>query len=247
MGTLSDGSAGRIREHDCDMQTCVQRIDDGTDQFLRIEDFPTTTTVNYTNANVSEDIDGADGDPIYGGQTYPGAWTPSYQHPVTVEARLRFSANYHKDGSGGAKGTAGLWLWNNPFSQGFSDPFSNYNGIGFSWASTDSVLVNGLNTTVVIGAKPVTFSPVLANININDWNTYKFVWSQDLLGNQYVTFYINGCVVGAATLPVGVLAQTHMGLEFWADDQQFTLSGINKIPITEHQFIDMDYIAIQKN
>jgi hypothetical protein len=246
MGTLADGTEGRVREEYCALQTCVRPVNDNGDQFVRLELFPTPANSNYHNANLSEDVDGADTDPVYQGRKYPGPWNPTFMHPVVVESRVRFGSMYHQDGSG-AHGTAGVWLWNNPFSQQFADPIASYDGIGFSWASQDSQVVNGLWTNVVKGAKPVVAGPVLVSVNINDWNVYKFVWSQDLTGNQTVTYYINNQIVGTAEMPAGVLTVKDMGLEVWADNQQFTVSGLGRLQITEHQNIDIDYISIKKN
>src|SRR5258706_1244920 len=85
MGVLANGSEGRIRETYCDLQTCVKPVKDeeNDDKFVRLEVHPfTLTNSQYINANLSEDVDGADGDPVYGGQTYPGAWNPTVGHPV---------------------------------------------------------------------------------------------------------------------------------------------------------------------
>jgi len=248
-GTLPDGSWGRVRnENNCDLQTCISHITEGENGFMRIEGGPTTTVTNYTNVNFSEVVDGADGDPVYGGQTYHGPWNPTFLHPVVLEARVRFSPNFKKDGTGGAKGTAGIWLWNNPFSKQASDPFAIHDGIGFSWASVDSDIAQGLNITVVKGTLPVFFLPVLANINMNDWNTYKFVWSKDILGNQLVTFYINNTLVGLAPMVVGLTTMQDLGLEIWIDNQAFQLETLNGslVQIPESRYLDLDYVKIYK-
>ncbi len=250
-GTLPDGSAGRVRgTNNCDLQTCVSIQQDDEDSFVRLQTFPTTTTVNYTNANLSEQIDGADGDPIYGGQTYPGEWNPTPNHPVVLEATVRYGANFNMDGSGGAKGTAGVWLWSNPFSQGAPNPFAAYDGIGFNWVSNDSEILAGLGMMVTKGAYPVFFQPVTASINMNNWNDYKFVWSQDELGNQTVNFYINGAFQATAMLPSGMFTMQNMGLEVWADNQAYKPSQwpnyIQRIAVPEEKHFDINSVLIQK-
>jgi hypothetical protein len=252
-GTLPDGSAARVRgENNCDLQTCIQIVkkDDNDDSFVRIKGSPTTTTTNYTNANMAEVVDGADGDPVYGGQTYSGPWTPSFNHPVTVETRMRFGSNFNQDGTGGAQGTAGVWLWSNPFSQGNQNPFSIYDGMGFSWDSADSETLQGLVISVTKGAFPVFAQPVTTPINMQDWNTFKVVWSQDLGGNQNVKFYLNGDLQAEANLVAGVTTMQNMGLEAWMDNQAFKPSQypnyIQRIPITQDKQFDIDYVSIQK-
>ncbi len=251
-GTLPNGDPARVRgEDNCDLQTCVQIVEEGEDGVVRLQGFPTTTTANYTNANLSEDIDGADTDPLYMGQAYPGPWNPSPGHSVTVEAKIKFGPNFNKDGSGGAKGTAGIWLWSNPFSQGAPDPFVIYDGIGFSWASQETEVAQGLTMTVLKGTFPVFSQPVLANINMNDWNTYKYVWSEDILGNQSVSYYINGAFQTTAPMIAGFTTVQDMGLEVWLDNQAFVPSQypnyVQRIIVTEERHFDVDYVSIKKN
>lgn len=252
-GTLPDGSAARVRgEDNCDLQTCVHLFDqdDNNEGFVRLQNFPTTTTVNYTNANLSEQIDGADGDPVYGGQAYPGEWNPTSNHPVVMEARMRFGPNFNIDGTGGARGTAGVWLWDAPFSQGAPNPFAIYDGIGFSWTSVDSEIMQGLTMMVTKGAFPVFVQPVSANININDWNDYKIVWSQDELGNQSVAYYINGIFQTSTSMPAGVFTLQNLGLEVWGDNQAYKPSEypnyIQRVIIPEEKHFDLNSVLIMK-
>ncbi|OGG11808.1 hypothetical protein A2Z00_01955 [Candidatus Gottesmanbacteria bacterium RBG_13_45_10] len=253
-GTLPNGDPARVRgEHNCELQTCVQiyRQEDGESyEAVRLTGYPTTTTANYTNANLSEGIDGADGDPVYGGQAYPGPWNPTPGHDVVVETHLKFGPNFHIDGSGGAKGTGGVWLWSNPFSQGAPNPFAIYDGVGFSWVSNDSEILQGMTMMVTKGAFPVYVNPV-TGININDWNTFKFVWSQDVSGNQSVTYYVNGTQTGVAQLYAGVTTMQNMGLEVWLDNQAYKPSQypnyIQRILIPEERHFDIDWVSISKD
>jgi hypothetical protein len=251
-GVDKDGNALRVRDNQaCKLQTCVRIVQDSSvNDFVRLEGSPTTTT-HYVNANLADKVDGADTDPEYSGQTYPGDWNPSVGHPVTVEARVRFGENFNMDGTGGANGTTGIWLWSNPFSIGAANQHGAHDGIGFSWASADSEFAQGLTMTVVKGEFPVFLQPVTANININDWNTYKFVWSEDIVGNQSVSFYINGQHQGDAQMFAGATTVHNMGFEFWLDNLAFKPSQypnfLQNIPITEERHIDLDQVSINKN
>ncbi len=244
MGTLANGSEGVAREVECALQTCVKSMHEDGEKFVRLEVHPHVLTNNqYTNANLSEDFDGADGDPVYGGQSYPGAYNPTVGHPIVVESRIKFSSNYKDDGSGGATGTAGILLWNNPFSQ--QAPFggySIYSELGFNWASNQSVFIDGLSAAFAKDGFPISFQDVAVS-NMSDWNVYKFVWSTDAEGNQGVDYFVNGTQVASTFIP-SYLGLHNLGLEVWNDNQVFTFSGINKVSIPENQYIDLDYVDI---
>jgi hypothetical protein len=251
-GVDKDGNPARVRDNQaCKQQTCVKIMQDSSvNDFVRLEGVP-TTTLEYVNANLAEEVDGADTDPAYMGQVYPGDWNPSVGQPVVVEARVRFGENFNKDGTGGANGTTGIWLWNNPFSIQAPNQNAAHDGIGFSWASADSEVAQGLIMNVVKGEFPVFFQPVTADIDINDWNTYKFIWSEDIVGNQSVSFYINGEHQADAQMYAGFTTVENMAFEFWLDNLAFKPSQypnfIQKTAVTEERHVDMDYVKIDKN
>src|SRR6185369_2094684 len=101
------------------------RDDAHDDNFLRTSLFPQSVPGFFNNVDVAELHTGFPSEGI-------GQWTPTVGHPVTLESSVRWGANFQADGSGSARGTSGIWLWNSPFD------FSNYNintvqkGIGFN-------------------------------------------------------------------------------------------------------------------
>lgn len=232
------------REVECAMQSCITIESEGWNKFLRLEMLANNNVDILTLVNFSENLDNYD-NPTPG--SLPGSWSPTLGHPVVFETKMRFSPNMGIDGSGGAVGAAGIWLWTNPFSQGVANPYEIYDGIGFNWTySFEGAFITGMNATVAKQAFPFYQYPI-TSINPSNWNTYKIIWSQtDAAGNQRVDFYINGSFLSTVNLTSGVLSTQNLSLEVWVDNQKLDSTGIHRIAVPEDQYMDLDYVLISK-
>jgi len=227
-------------------QSCVSRVEENEERFARLTFSPSVEASNsFVEAAVSELRTY-----VVSGPT--GIWSPSVGHPITVEAEVRWSEGYEKDASGDAVGTSGFWLWNSPYSPQNPNAISEESAIGFTWTGKGTAfgLLEGLRAVVVYNSLPIAIDvPVLPlDLDINNWNTYKIVWSVNVLGLQTVEFYINNSLVGIHALPV---AFAPLSINIWNDNQfvQYDANGLNityKNPVRD-QSIDINSISIRVN
>ena len=190
-------------------------------------------------------------------------WLPTVNHPITMRTRLRASSNYNADGSGGAIGTFGTWLQNNPNELSAAaqanperiDEFTSHNdnffAIGFNW--TDPVALNGyfkgFKTMVIDKYSTALTTTDLPTVNLHDWVNTKAVWSVNEAGVQTVTFFINDQQVASNVLDIPMPA---LSIATWIDDEQpqFDANGgiiFNYGNPTAQQNVDIDSISVTQN
>src|SRR5512141_2161636 len=88
----------------CGDASCTEALSETGTTFARLRLWPDATPGNLTVSEISE---------LRTGYSYgQGRWLPTPNHPIVATARVRFSPNYLEDGSGGAVGSAGFWLYN---------------------------------------------------------------------------------------------------------------------------------------
>jgi hypothetical protein len=223
------------------------------DKFLRMSLYPEQYPGTFNIVQGSDQRDGF---------TYNVAhrWLPTVGHPVTVTSRFRASDNYHTDGGGGAVGTFGVWLQNNPDElteaakqnpsrdDSFIDHHDNFFAFGFNWSDQYTLggFFRGLKATLIDQSSlaPITVD-VPTTVNINDWVTAKTVWSVNESGVQTITYYINDQQITQQTLAVPMPA---LSIVYWIDNEepQFGPSGIiyqYANPVSDQNF-DMDSISV---
>lgn len=221
----------------CGDGTCVLAKSDSGTTYASLEQYTTETPGNYYDAELAEEHTG-----FFYGQ--PTVWNPSPGEPVTMETRVRWSANHQPDGSGGAVGSSGIWLWNSPIDY---VNFAVYpqDGIGFNWVNKDSSFAPGLSMGMVNDSFPV-FQLPLNTLNMQDWNTFKFVWSVDAVsGLQFVDLYVNEGYRGHHPL----LSPMHdLSVEMWSDNQMpVDMAGtIGFFQPTATQTFEVDSISVSK-
>ncbi len=226
----------------CSDASCVTAQRQGHTRFADLTLSPDQTPGNYTLAEISE---------LWSGFSYgtPTQWTPTPGHPVIMSVRARFSSGYNQDGTGGAVGSAGAWLWNSPFDWMSPEPFKPMDAIGFDWSQDGSILGAGLSMTVLQGTYPVYRQPVAIPVNIQNWNRYTNVWSVDGGGTQSVFFFVNGVLTGHTTLGSPL---SSLSVETWNDNQVPVGFDEGGQPIIEFnnppadQSYQMDMLALAK-
>ncbi|MFS8130480.1 MAG: hypothetical protein ACMG57_00730 [Candidatus Dojkabacteria bacterium] len=177
-------------------------------------------------------------------------WLPTAGHPVVLNVKSRYSANAKADGSGGAKGTIGVALWNSPTEQLDAPPYFSIHPaktIALNWA--DPGVAFGTYTgykAVIIDSDTVegSFTPTylqqIQDVNINQWFLQTIVWSVNSNGVQNVKFYIDGALKAESTLARPLPA---MSVVMWADNNQVTAAPAT---ITGDQYHDVSFTSISK-
>ena len=176
----------------------------------------------------------------------PGRWLPSYGLPVTVSASVRFSANYLQSGSGGALGTAGMWLWNS-----YPDPvaYAPINAFGFNWVEQGAAGgLNGLQASALQDTVPVYSQAITTSQNMSVWHTWMFTWRADPSGNQSIQWWLDGTSLGQTALAVPFPA---LSLTFWNDNQFPTYLQDGQSTVVMHnptaeQDFDIDWVEIDQ-
>lgn len=234
------GYQDRVEDY-CGPTSCVTEIKDQVNHFARLSTH-TAPAGYFTNAELAEIHTGFPSE----GQ---GHWTPSVGQPVTLVTNVRWSSNYAQDGSGGAVGTNGVWLWNSPYDLQNYDPTASVTALGFNWAPSNAAggFLAGLKVNVFDQNIPYFINRPLQTVNMQDWVEFKLVWSVDGSGTQNVKFYINSENVGDFNLP---RAFSNLSLEAWNDneDPQFDQTGlhINYAAIPSEQNFDISSISLRK-
>jgi len=229
---------GSIFDKYCGFQSCVSIHKNHETSFVRLLTKPQPLDGIYTLGELSELPDGTS----YG---TPGRWDPTPNHPIIVTTRLRWSANHNEDGTGGAVGSGGVWLWSNPF--GAANPALVYDGFGFNWSEAGGLAAPGLNATLIRSEYPAYLkkAPI---INMQNWNEYTFIWSQDNAGNQNISYYLNSQFVGSTPVTGG--AMHNFSVEIWQDNLKAVFKDgaliLDKVPVTQNQYFDIDFIGVAK-
>jgi hypothetical protein len=212
----------------------------GKTTFARLRLFHDTTPGDYVSSEISE---------MRTGYSYglPARWLPVVGHPVVAVARVRFSPNYHQDGSGGAVGSAGFWLWNS-YVDLVTQTMHPVTSLGFSWAEQGSVGgYSGLGMSVVQDTYPVYVQPVTRTVRMNDWMLWTMVWSVDSAGAQSVRYWIDGHLVGETTLDSPLPA---LSITLWNDNQYPTILEDGSLTVAYHnpsnQRFDIDMVAVAR-
>ncbi len=215
--TTYEGGA-RYAHTACGVDACASLESEGSTDFLRVAIKPSSTPGYYTNADVTQvDMEGSS-------LTDTGPYTATYGHPVTLSARIKWSATYNFDGSGSARGTSGVVLWNSAFDSPGSPPNAEYDQIGFTWAN-DEVLsgaIAGFTGSSFVDQVPAAVSQPSSPVNIRQWMNVTMVWSVSQQGVHSVAYYLGTTLFGQHTLPV---ALEGLSLEIWTDNQEPTLCG----------------------
>lgn len=239
---------------ECNNAVCITTEKDHGDHFARLALNPQQYPGNVNIAQLSEQRDAF---------SYNAAhrWFPTDGNPVTMETRMRFSPNFHADGTGGAIGTTIVELWNAPDyyldptaditrdNSGFRTHFENTFVMGFTWTDPATLggLFKGFKATVTDQPGLPTASFDLSSVNINDWFTGKIVWSADSTGAQTISFYIDNVLVGENHPAVPMPPLT---VNIIQDNAQVTFGpgGIVYVRAnpTAPQYLDIDRITIEQ-
>lgn len=241
---LNYGDAQIWDDQYCGDATCFTLMNENNTSFARMSLYPDSTPGFYNNVELAERNTG------FASQE-PGKWYPESNHPVVVEARVRWSEHYNNDGTG-AVGSNGVWLWNSPIF--YPDPNDLSNGVygpteafGFSWSMENNAFIQGLAAGVVRGeAVPaLVYTQPLPDVYMQDWVVLKMVWSKHQNNTQRIQFFVNGEEVGTHDVITPDL--TPLTVEIWQDNQQFTLSsGTFFHSPEEEQYFDLDYVKVEK-
>ncbi len=224
----------------CGDASCVTAMHEHHTTFARLQLQPDATPNDFISSEISE---------LRTGYSYgQGRWLPTPDHPVVATARVRFSPNYHADGSGGAVGSAGFWLYNSyiDFPNQTLQPITS---LGFGWGEqgTSGGALEGLRVMVLQDSVPVYNKTVRPTVDMSQWMTWKMVWSASDNGKQEVRFWVDDKPVGHVVLhdPLPALSIT-----FWSDNQFATvLNGSLSVeyhnPIANQNF-DIDMVKVRQ-
>jgi len=224
----------------CGEASCTTAERERKTTFARLRLFHDPTPDDYVSSEISE---------MRTGYSYgqPARWLPIVDHPVVAVARVRFSPNYHQDGSGGAVGSAGFWLWNS-YVDLVNQTMHPVTSLGFSWAEQGSVGgYSGLGMSVVKDTYPVYVQPVTKTVRMSDWMLWTMVWSVDSAGTQSVRYWIDGRQVGETTLASPLPA---LSITFWNDNQYPTLLEDGTLIVAYHnpsdQRFEIDMVTVAR-
>jgi hypothetical protein len=210
----------------CDDAGCVTAEKQGQTTFARLQLKPDQTPSNYLGAEISELQTGY--------STGQGRWLPTVGHPVIATARVRFSNNYHADGTGGAVGSAGFWMWNSFLNlSGNGNPVP-IEAFGFNWSEQGSWLgqVDGMQVLAMQDNAPIYYQRATA-MHLNHWMRWTLIWSVDRAGQQRVRYLLDGQIIGAVTL---TRAYAPLSFTFWNDNQFVGLDPqTGEITVDYHQ------------
>lgn len=212
---------------------------EGSNTFAKLTISPDSVVGDYQNAELSDVQTGV----VYG-TTLP--WKPEMNKPVVIEADVKWGDNYNLDGTGGAIGSNGIWLWNVPIDY-ITNTYQPMDAFGLSWATEGSAVLEGLGFNTFKSSIPRSskkVADVLPNFDMQSWNHVKIVWRQTkLIGEQQILFYLNGTLVDSVILvnPMDTLA-----VEIWNDNQKYSLTGATLQDATEDQDFFVDNVSVKK-
>lgn len=224
----------------CGDASCVTAQREHGTTFARMQLQPDATPGDFTSSEISE---------LRTGYSYgQGRWLPTPGHPVIATARVRFSPSYHTDGSGGAVGSAGFWLYNSyiDFPNQTLQPIKS---LGFGWGEqgTSGGALEGLRTMVLQDSMPVYNNPVDPEVDMSDWMTWQMIWRVTIGGKQEVLFLVNGRPAGHVVLQDPLPA---LSITFWNDNQFATfLNGSLSVEYhnpAANQNFDIDMVEVHQ-
>jgi hypothetical protein len=205
----------------------------GLNKSAKLSVTPDDVVADYQNAELSDVNTGW----VFGSEL---PWKPTMHHPVILNAKVKWGSNYNLDGSGGAVGSSGLWMWNVPvdYAGGELHPMDAF---GINWATQGSAMGEGLNVMTLQSSWPVSMKSVAAELptfDMQEWNDLKIIWRQtNSAGAQEVKMYLNNTLVDTVALeyPMGSLA-----VQMWNDNQLYSWEGpIMQDPVeTQDFFVD---------
>ena len=220
---ILNGDAGQYYAP-CGDASCVTAEKEGRTAFARLQIKPDQTPGNYTGSEISELRTG-----YSAGQ---GRWLPAVGHPVIATARVRFSPNYKADGTGGAIGSAGFWLWNSyiDFSHQTALPIEAF---GFSWGEQGTWfgMLDGLQISALQDNAPLYRQRVTPE-HPDRWMLWTMIWSVNRAGEQRLDYALNGQLIGSTTLP---RVYTPLSITFWNDNQYVGADETSAFTIQYHQ------------
>lgn len=180
---------------------CItHEVDEKGEKFLRFTLLPQDFPGKINIAQINEQRDSF----AYG---LTHRWLPTAGHPVVFTVRFRASENYQVDGSGGAIGSFGMYLWNAPDYK--TDPNANIERedlwathpddtflMGFLWNDERTLqaipeFLKGMNAVAAVQTQQNYFVTPIRNVEINKWVNARIVWEVDEAGTQTVSHYIN--------------------------------------------------------
>lgn len=227
----------------CGTSSCITGEKEQSLKYARLQLLHDTAPVwddqNYLGTEISEYRT------YYSAQS-PGRWLPTPGHAISVSANVRFSSNYEADGTGGAVGSAGLWLWNSyPDIPTYAPAYA----FGFNWVENGSAGgIEGLQASVLQDSYPIYSQPLTTSLDMSAWHVWKFVWSVDGVGVQSIRWYLDDILVGQTTLEEPFDA---LSLTFWNDNQFLTIIEEEQYAVIMHnpvdtQNFDIDWVEIEQ-
>lgn len=207
---------------------------------LRLRINPNASTNHYSNADIStSEINNNAGKFLFGVNT-------------RVDVRLRYSPNMTSDGTGSAKGSAGILFWN--YFQTPVDPEHkvlghNRDSFGFIWQAQANEPLPGFWLTGFAQGEFGAAVPYY-DIDLSKFHTYSLERRHNsmkyLIDNQVVlTVPLNQ--PGSLTLP----ASAKLSVDTWVDNGTYTLNDLTSAPqidfadITQSQWADIEYISVK--
>jgi len=212
--------------------------DPGGTTYARLQISHDSTPAGYDNADLS-------GSPTtFAVGSGDQLWCVSHGHPVTLEFRVRWSADYSQTGlSDVAVGSSGFGVWNSPIqSDGSIGPataifFTWVDGIGLS--SVISKAIDNQTTFLSFESVPIT-------VDMQDWTEFKVEVNRLGSGADLVKLYVQN-LAGAYHHTETEVVSGGLGclsLESWNDIQSYDFQGTFQLqnpPFGETQEMDMDW------
>lgn len=213
----------------------VKRAVSGNRDYAKLTVKNDATPGNYTNAELAS---------VPTGFSYSqGGVSPTPGHPIWYSVVARYSDDYESDGSGGAVGTAGTWMWDSPFD--FTDPYNPIfyptNSFGFIWIEAGGLPQGGLQAMVLNQTIPVYDNPV--NTQMDVWKVYTVKWSVNSSGQQRIQFWVNLTPVGDVTLDQPL---PPLSVELWNDNQYPTFLEDGSFIVEYHNQPGQQSLSIDK-
>lgn len=242
----------------CNNAVCVKKGNEGRTKFARLSLYPQQYPGTINMAGINEQRDAFS----YG---KPHRWLATHNHPIEMKVRFRASENYKPDGSGGAHGYFGIWMWNaadywtdpdatdvervNRWATHRDDTFM----AGFFWFEQGNFqaipgYAKGLLATVAPKTQLAASLHPIQNVNMNDWMDGKMRWEVDANGVHKFSYYMNGQFVGERVSPLPFPALT---VQIQTLNERFQL-GPNGTQVLEYlnpvapQHLDIDRLEIRQ-
>jgi hypothetical protein len=124
------------------------------------------------------------------------------------------------------------------------------NAIGFNYcqANTFGGFLDGLKFNVVYNTYPITVVNAPPWLDMQQWNTFKFVWSVNPDGaTESVDIYINGGYFASMLIPFRL---GKLSTEIWQDNEHFVLeedggAHIDYRALTQQQRFMVSYFSLR--